>query len=57
MASKCRLIAVSLLSTTFLTGCVVSQSDYDGRLQAKNNQLQQQVAADQQQIARLQGAI
>ena len=29
MASKYRLIAVSLLSTTMLTGCVVWQSDYD----------------------------
>ncbi len=54
--AKSRVTAIALLSTTFLTGCVVSQSDYDA-LQAKNNQLQQQVAADQQQIARLQGAI
>src|SRR4051794_17764288 len=51
-----RLIAVSLLSTTFLTGCVVWKSDYE-KLQAQNQQLQAQVAADQQQISRLQGAI
>jgi chemotaxis protein MotB len=51
-----RLVAVSLLSTTFLTGCVVWKSDYD-KLQTQNQQLQQQVAADQQQIGRLQGAI
>ena len=54
--TKHRLITVTLFSTTFLTGCVVWQSDYDA-LQAKNDQLQQQVAADQQQISRLQGAI
>jgi chemotaxis protein MotB len=53
---KHRLVVVSLLSTTFLTGCVVWKSDYD-KLQAQNQQLQQQVAADQQQIGRLQGAI
>jgi chemotaxis protein MotB len=39
-----------------LTGCVVWKSDYD-KLQGQNQQLQQQVAADQQQIGRLQGAI
>src|SRR6202162_6617632 len=54
--TKHRLILVSPLSTTFLTGCVVWKSDYD-KLQAQNRQLQQQVAADQQQISRLQGAI
>jgi chemotaxis protein MotB len=54
--TKHRLIFVSLLSTTFLTGCVVWKSDYD-KLQAQNQQLQQQVAADHQQINRLQGAI
>jgi chemotaxis protein MotB len=54
--AKHRLIVVSLLSTTFLAGCGVSQSDYD-KLQAENQRLQQQVAADQQQISRLQGAI
>jgi chemotaxis protein MotB len=56
MTNRHRLIAVSLLSTTFLTGCVVWKSDYD-KLQVQNQQLQQQVAADQQQINRLQGAI
>ncbi len=54
--TKHRLIIVSLLSTTFLTGCVVWKSDYE-KLQAQNQQLQAQVAADQQQISRLQGAI
>src|ERR1700730_6457632 len=54
--AKSRVTAIALLSTTFLTGCVVWQSDYDA-LQAKNDQLQQQVAADRQQISRLQGAI
>jgi chemotaxis protein MotB len=54
--AKSRVTAIALLSTTFLTGCVVWQSDYDA-LQAKNQQLQQQVASDQQQISRLQGAI
>jgi chemotaxis protein MotB len=56
MASMYRLIAVSLLSTTMLTGCVVWQSDYD-KLQSQNQQLQQQLAASQQQVSRLQGAI
>jgi chemotaxis protein MotB len=56
MTDKHRLIVVSLLSTTMLTGCVVWKSDYD-KLQAQNQQLQGQVAADQQQISRLQGAI
>jgi chemotaxis protein MotB len=54
--SRHRLIVVSLLSTTFLTGCVVWKSDYD-KLQGQNQQLQQQLATDQQQINRLQGAI
>jgi chemotaxis protein MotB len=54
--AKYRVIVTALLSTTLLTGCVVWQSDYDA-LQAKNQQLQQQVASDQQQISRLQGAI
>jgi chemotaxis protein MotB len=56
VTNKHRLIVVSLLSTTMLTGCVVWKSDYD-KLQVQNQQLQQQVAADQQQITRLQGAI
>jgi len=50
------LTIVSLLSTTLLTGCVVWKSDYD-TLQAQNQQLQQQAAADKRQISRLQGAI
>ncbi|MGD0103578.1 MAG: OmpA family protein [Rhodopila sp.] len=53
--AKHRLV-VSLLSTTLLTGCVVWKSDYDA-LQTQNQQLQQQVAANRQQISRLQGAI
>jgi chemotaxis protein MotB len=56
MASNYRLIAISLLSTTMLTGCVVWQSDYD-KLQSQNQQLQQQLAASQQQVSRLLGAI
>jgi chemotaxis protein MotB len=56
MTNRYGLIAVSLLSTTMLTGCVVWQSDYD-KLQSQNQQLQQQLAATQQQISRLQGAI
>jgi chemotaxis protein MotB len=54
--TKHRLIAVSLLSSTMLTGCVVWQSDYD-KLQAQNQQLQSQLTASQQQVSRLQGAI
>lgn len=57
-----RLTTMSLLSATFLSGCVW-KSDYDA-LKAQNSQLQQQVqsqtaqiAADQQQLTRLQGAI
>ncbi len=60
--AKCRLITSTLLSTVFLSGCVW-KSDYDA-LQAQNAQLQQQVttqssqiAADKEQISRLQGAI
>jgi chemotaxis protein MotB len=51
-----RLIAVSLLSSTMLTGCVVWKSDYD-QLQVQNQQLQARLAASQQQVNRLQGAI
>src|SRR6516162_693365 len=54
-ALNARLILVPLLSVTFLAGCVW-RSDYD-KLQAENQQLRAQVAADQQQISRLQGAI
>jgi len=43
------------MASVFLSGCV-SQSAYD-QLQAQNQQLQQQVAADKAQICRLQGAI
>ena len=45
-----------LAATTMLTGCVVWRSDYDA-LKTQNAQLQQQVAQDQAQIRRLQGAI
>jgi chemotaxis protein MotB len=54
--AKHSFVVLSLLSTTFLPGCVVWKSDYD-TLQTQNRQLQQQVAAGQQQISRLQGAI
>ena len=47
-----RLLMVSLLSTTVLTGCVVWKSDYDA-LQAQNQQLQSQLTASQQQVSRL----
>lgn len=63
MINKSRLIVVSLLSTTMLTGCVVWKSDYDSlqaqnqQLQGQNQQLQQQVASNQQEVSRLQGAI
>jgi chemotaxis protein MotB len=50
------LAAASMLSPLILTGCVVWKSDYDA-LQAQNQQLQQQVAADKVQINRLAGAI
>lgn len=45
-----------LLTPFILTACGVSQSKYDA-LAAENQQLQQQVAADQAHISRLQGAI
>ena len=54
--AKLRPIAVALLSSTMLTGCVVWKSDYD-KLQAQNQQLQAQLATSQQQVSRLQGAI
>ena len=50
-----RLLIVSLLSTTVLTGCVW-KSDYEA-LQAQNQQLQAQLTASQQQVSRLVGAI
>ena len=53
-ALKCRILA-SLLSTAVLTGCVW-KSDYEA-LQAQNQQLQERLAASEQQVARLQGAV
>jgi chemotaxis protein MotB len=55
---KSGFIVVSLLSTTLLTGCgiFVWKSDYDA-LQQQDQQLQQQLAASNQQVTRLQGAI
>lgn len=51
------LVVGSLLSGAVVTGCGgVSRSDYDA-LQAKNQALQQEIAADKAQISRLQGAI
>lgn len=50
------LLLLPLISPVLLAACGVPQSQYDA-LQAQNQQLQQQVAADQQHIARLQGAI
>jgi chemotaxis protein MotB len=49
------VIAVSLLACPFLSGCVW-RSDYD-KLQAQNQQLQAQLSASQQQVARLQAAV
>jgi chemotaxis protein MotB len=54
--SRRQLLTASLLSTTVLTGCVVWKSDYDA-LQARNQQLQTELAGSQQQVARLQGAV
>ena len=64
-AVRLRLVIPVLMSCTMLTGCgiVVWQSDYDA-LKDQNQQLQQQVATQQQELAsskeqaaRLQGAI
>jgi chemotaxis protein MotB len=52
---KYHLLTITLLSTTVLTGCVW-KSDYDA-LQAQNQQLQSELAASQQEVARLQGAV
>ena len=52
---KVSVTAGSLLTIGLLGGCVW-KSDYD-RLQSQNQQLQQQVASQQAQITRLQGAI
>ena len=49
-------LLLPLLMPVALTACGVSQSKYDA-LAAENQQLQQQVAADQAHISRLQGAI
>ncbi|MBS0559487.1 MAG: OmpA family protein [Proteobacteria bacterium] len=60
--TKGGLIVASVMMTSILAGCV-SRSDYDA-LKSQNEQLQQQVATQQQQLAqanaqvsRLQGAI
>jgi chemotaxis protein MotB len=45
-----------LMAPVLLSACGVSQDKYDA-LAAQNQQLQQQVAADKEQISRLQGAI
>lgn len=52
---KFGVVAFSLLASGLLTGCVW-KSDYK-ELQAQNQQLQQQVASQEAQISRLQGAI
>lgn len=52
LAARTGIVSLSVL----LTGCVVWKSDYD-QLQAQNQQLQQQLAASQAQVTRLQGAI
>jgi chemotaxis protein MotB len=49
------VMLLPLMAPVLLAACV-SQSSYDA-LQAQNSALQQQVAADQAHIARLQGAI
>jgi chemotaxis protein MotB len=55
MESHYPRLVLPLVASVLLGGCV-SQSSYD-TLQAQNQQLQQQVAAQQAHIARLQGAI
>jgi chemotaxis protein MotB len=52
---KYSVLLLPFMATALLSACV-SQSAYD-QLQAQNQQLQQQVAADKAQICRLQGAI
>ncbi len=49
-------MVLSLMAPFALAACGVSQSDYDA-LKTQNQQLQQQVAAQQAEIQRLQGAI
>jgi chemotaxis protein MotB len=56
MPAEFRLLLLPLLSAPLLTGCVVWKSDYDA-LQAQNQQLQSQLAASQQQVSRLLGAV
>ncbi len=61
-AARCFLVLGTLLSATVLTGCV-SQGKYDAlqsqyqTLQKQNQDLSTQVAAEQAQVSRLQGAI
>lgn len=55
MAFRVQRAVFLLAAPVMLSGCVW-QSQYD-QLQAQNQQLQQQVAADQQRIGRLIGAI
>ena len=52
---KYGVLLFPFMASALLSACV-SQSAYD-QLQAQNQQLQQQVAADKAQICRLQGAI
>jgi len=52
LAAAARVVPLA----TLMLGACVSQSAYDA-LQAQNQQLQAQVAADKAQICRLQGAI
>lgn len=52
---KRALLLLPLMAPVVLAGCV-SQSDYDA-LKAQNTQLQQQLAAKESQVTRLQGAI
>jgi chemotaxis protein MotB len=59
---KHHFVLLSLMSSTLLTGCVW-KSDYDAlaaqnqQLETQNQQLNTQLAASQQQVVRLQGAI
>lgn len=55
MERKSAYLVLPVLASALLVGCV-SQGAYDA-LQAQNDQLQQQVGAQQAHIARLQGAI
>jgi chemotaxis protein MotB len=53
---KISMTACSMATALVLSGCGVSRSDYDAQV-AQNNQLQQQLAASQAHVARLQHAI